>query len=201
MTPQIAIITPNTLAGMGLAEMIHRMMPGAEARLFARFALLRDSDAPDAFFHYFVSASELMAGAAFFLRRQAKTIVLVHGGESGQLPQGFHTLDVYADEKQLARDMLALAGQAHRAHGAEPPAVAAAMRAAEGDPRLTPREREVLREVVLGRTNKEAAARLGVSTATVITHRKNLSAKLGTRSVAALTVYAVTHGIVRGEEI
>ncbi len=201
MTPQIAIITPNTLAGMGLAEMIHRMMPGAVARLFTRFALLRDSDAPDAFFHYFVSASELMAGAAFFLRRQAKTIVLVHGGENGQLPQGFHTLDVYASEKQLARDMLALAGQAHRAHGDEPPAVAAAMRAAEGVPRLTPREREVLREVVLGRTNKEAAARLGVSTATVITHRKNLSAKLGTRSVAALTVYAVTHGIVRGEEI
>ena len=42
---------------------------------------------------------------------------------------------------------------------------------------------------------------MGVSLATVITHRKNLTEKLGTRSVAAMTIYAVAHGIVRGEEI
>ncbi len=201
MSPQIAIITPNTLAALGLAEIIRRMMPGAETRLFARFADLRDSTSPDAFYHFFVSADELMAGAAFFLSRQAKTIVLVHGEESGRLPQGFHTLNVQAGEKQLVRDMIAMSSHSHHAHGAEPQAVSEAMRREGAEPRLTPREREVVREVVLGFINKEIAARMGVSTATVITHRKNIAEKLGTRSVAALTVYAVTHGIVRSEEI
>ena len=38
---------------------------------------------------------------------------------------------------------------------------------------------------------------MGVSVATVITHRNNLTEKLGTRSVSALTIFAVMHGIVR----
>ena len=45
------------------------------------------------------------------------------------------------------------------------------------------------------------ADRLGISLATVITHRKNLTMKLGTRSVATLTLYAVTHGIVNSEAL
>ena len=68
-------------------------------------------------------------------------------------------------------------------------------------PRLTPREKDVLREVVMGNINKVIADRLGISLATVITHRKNLTMKLGTRSVATLTLYAVTHGIVNSEAL
>ncbi len=64
-------------------------------------------------------------------------------------------------------------------------------------PGLTPREREVLKGIVDGLINKEIAARMGVSVATVITHRNNLTEKLGTRSVSALTIFAVMHGIVR----
>ena len=64
-------------------------------------------------------------------------------------------------------------------------------------PHLTPREREVLKGIVDGLINKEIAARMGVSVATVITHRNNLTEKLGTRSVSALTIFAVMHGIVR----
>ena len=49
--------------------------------------------------------------------------------------------------------------------------------------------------------NKEIAARMGVSVATVITHRNNLTDKLGTRSVSALTIFAVMHGIVSSDEL
>jgi len=205
MIPAIAILTPNTLAALGLADIIHRMMPGAETKLFSRFADLAQCEQADSFFHYFVSANELLAGASYFLGRQQKTIVLVHGADTGHLPQGFHTLNVCQEEKQLIRTILTLAHTAHTAHGETPEAV---RRAEHTDtdahrplPRLTPREREVLRGIVSGLLNKEIAAQLGVSLATVITHRKNLTEKLGTRSVAALTIFAVTHGIVRSEEI
>lgn len=204
--PAIAIVTPNTLTGFGLASIIKRLMPGADIRMFPRYAELASAAEADSFFHYFVSASEVLAGAAYFLARQAKTIVLVHGNESGHLPQGFHTLNVQLGEQDLVRAIVSLAHRSHHAHGDEPEAVRQARHAKDEEqgpapPRLTPREREVLKEVVGGHINKEIAEHLGVSLATVITHRKNLTEKLGTRNVAALTIYAVAHGIVRGEDI
>jgi DNA-binding CsgD family transcriptional regulator len=44
---------------------------------------------------------------------------------------------------------------------------------------LTPREREVLSELVHGKTNKEIAQALGVSVPTVAFHLRNASRKLG----------------------
>jgi DNA-binding NarL/FixJ family response regulator len=53
-------------------------------------------------------------------------------------------------------------------------------------PILTPRETEIARLVAAGLTSKEIATRLGISPATVETHRTNLMAKLGVRNVAGL---------------
>ena len=36
---------------------------------------------------------------------------------------------------------------------------------------------------------------------TIISHRKNLMEKLGIKSVSGLTIYAVTNGIIRAEDI
>lgn len=78
---------------------------------------------------------------------------------------------------------------------------------ADGQPRsdhaaaldqLTPREREVLRLIATGLTNKEAGARLGISPRTVETHRENVLRKLGVRSVAELTKLAIRAGVIRG---
>lgn len=52
--------------------------------------------------------------------------------------------------------------------------------------RLTPREREVLREVVQGRMNKQIAFELGISEVTVKLHRGNVTKKLQATSVAQL---------------
>lgn len=61
---------------------------------------------------------------------------------------------------------------------------------------LSDREREVLILVIKGNTSKEIAALLNISLYTVQAHRKNISAKLGIKSVSALTVYAMMNGIV-----
>jgi DNA-binding CsgD family transcriptional regulator len=61
---------------------------------------------------------------------------------------------------------------------------------------ISQREREVLRLVALGFTNKEIAGKLFISSHTVITHRKNISAKLGIKTIAGLTVYAIIHKLV-----
>jgi DNA-binding NarL/FixJ family response regulator len=61
---------------------------------------------------------------------------------------------------------------------------------------LTPRELDVLRHVVAGRTNKETAGELGISHRTVETHRENILKKLKVRSVAELTRLAMEMGLV-----
>jgi DNA-binding NarL/FixJ family response regulator len=64
---------------------------------------------------------------------------------------------------------------------------------------LTPREREVLQLVAEGHTNASIAAKLGVSAKTVDTHRTNLMQKLNLHDVAAVTRFAVKHGLVSTE--
>ena len=51
---------------------------------------------------------------------------------------------------------------------------------------LTPRERQVLDQVVAGRRNKQIAADLGTVEKTIKFHRGNLMKKLGARSVPDL---------------
>lgn len=65
---------------------------------------------------------------------------------------------------------------------------------------LSDRETEVLREVAKGLANKEIADKLHISINTVITHRKNITEKLGVKSVSALTVYALINNLISPEE-
>ncbi len=52
---------------------------------------------------------------------------------------------------------------------------------------LTKREKEVLKLMVDGFTNKEIAQQLFISFETVKTHRKNILSKTGSKNTAALT--------------
>jgi DNA-binding NarL/FixJ family response regulator len=65
---------------------------------------------------------------------------------------------------------------------------------------ISDRERDVLRLVAQGLTNKEIADRLFISSHTVITHRKNITAKLGIRTIAGLTMYALMNRLIIPEE-
>lgn len=49
---------------------------------------------------------------------------------------------------------------------------------------LTPREKEVLSEIIAGASNKEAGRRLGISPRTIEVHRARIMEKLGARNVA-----------------
>jgi len=66
---------------------------------------------------------------------------------------------------------------------------------------LTLREKEVLKMVALGHSNKEIADLLFISVHTVISHRKNITEKLGIKSISGLTVYAILNKIIDPETI
>lgn len=61
---------------------------------------------------------------------------------------------------------------------------------------LTKREKEVLREIAKGRSNKEIAGELHITEQTVKTHVSNVLAKLNVDDRTQAALYAVKHGVV-----
>ena len=61
---------------------------------------------------------------------------------------------------------------------------------------LSSREKDILAAVALGKTNKEIADEFNISVYTVISHRRNISQKLGINSIPGLTVYAIINKLV-----
>ncbi len=66
---------------------------------------------------------------------------------------------------------------------------------------LSDREITILKQVVDGLTNQEIADKLFLSIHTITTHRKNITRKLGIKSVSGLTVYALMNKIVDLKDI
>ena len=65
-----------------------------------------------------------------------------------------------------------------------------------GSVQFTNREREVLQLIAVGHTNKEIAAKLGISAKTVEKHRGSLMRKLNVHDAVSLARYAIRSGLV-----
>ncbi len=111
------------------------------------------------------------------------------------------TMGEDAFERQVgggAEDMHAnaLAGLLEYAEGVSgrtPPAIPA-QRSHDPD-HLTPRELEVLEELITGATNKEVSRRLGMAPKAVMHHSGAIYRKLGVRGRAEATAWAFRHGL------
>lgn len=66
----------------------------------------------------------------------------------------------------------------------------------ERDYGLTGREMEILQFIVNGKSNKEIASALNLSTNTIAVHRANIMDALGLHKTAELVVYAIRNGLV-----
>jgi len=65
-----------------------------------------------------------------------------------------------------------------------------------GGAALSARETQVLGQIAEGLSNKEIAAKLGVSVRTIEKHRERIMRKLEIHSTAGLTKYAIAHGLI-----
>jgi len=75
-------------------------------------------------------------------------------------------------------------------------ASSAASPATVDDHLLTQTEKNILKEIALGKTTKEIAAEKNLSFHTINSHRKNIFRKLGVNNVHEATKYAMRAGIV-----
>lgn len=188
--PKIAIIDPNTLAAVGLKQMLLNVMPIMTVDTFGSFAELEASQ-PDDYFHYFTAMNIVLENRSFFSARRQKTVVLTLSLDTTSQLSEFHSLFINVPEQQLVRSLLMLQQHGHP-HGHNLPPMPEVLQRKV----LSDREIEVMSLIVQGYINKEIADRLNIGLSTVITHRKNIMDKLGFKSVSALTIYAVMHGYV-----
>ena len=188
--PKLAIVDNNTLAMMGLRQMLQTVLPIMSVDAFGSFAELQTAQV-DEYAHFFVSMDIVLSHRQFFMERRRKTIVLTLSFSDTSQLSGFHSLCINQPEKTLVRSLLQLEQSAHGRGQHFPPMPQILQQKV-----LTDREIEVMSLIVQGNINKEIADKLCISLPTVVTHRRNIMDKLGLRSVSALTIYAVTHGYV-----
>ena len=196
--PEKAIIEPNTLSSLGLKSILEEIITMATIRTFHRFNELMD-DTPDMYAHNFISAQIYVEHNAFFLPRKRKTIVLASDSPQFQL-SGVPVLNIYEPEEELVKNILKLRQHAHlKGYPVKdmPPMIPPA----HHQELLSAREIEVLVLITKGLINKEIADKLNISLTTVITHRKNITEKLGIKSVSGLTIYAVMNGYIEADRI
>lgn len=193
MTPEIAIIERNTLAALGMQTILEELIPHAVIRVFHSFEELID-DTPDMYAHYFVSIPIYFEHTAFFLERRPKCIVLSAG--EPQIPVGVPMLNTSLPQEKLIKTIMEMRNKGHEMthHQLRPLPHKTAKT-------LSAREIEVLVLVTKGLINKEIADKLNISLTTVISHRKNITEKLGIKSVSGLAIYAVMNGYIDAEVI
>ena len=188
--PKVAIVDANTLAVLGLKQILQNVMPIMTVDTFGSFAELL-ANGPENYFHFFVSMNLVLENRSFFLEHRRKTIVLTMSNDPSTQMKDFQSVCINVPEGELVRSLLRLEQHAH-GEGRNLPPMPRALQSHV----LTAREIEVLALIVQGYINKEIADQLSIGLTTVITHRKNIMEKLGLKSVSALTIYAVMHGYV-----
>lgn len=188
--PKIAIVDPNTLAVLGLRQILQNVLPIMTVDTFGSMSEFQ-ANHPEQFYHYFVAMNIVLENRTFFTEHRRQTIVLTLSLDGDNRLNEFHSICINVPEQELVRSILMLQQHAHP-HGQHLPPLPHALQQKV----LTDREIEVMSLIVQGLINKEIADRLSIGLSTVITHRKNIMDKLGMKSVSALTIYAVMHGYV-----
>ncbi len=191
MNKEIAIIEKNTLTALGLQMLLEELIPNIIIRIFSSFESLID-DTPDMYAHYFVSTSIYFEHTSFFLERRPKTIVLSAG--EPQIQPGVPYLNTYQPQEKLIKAFMSIRNKGHEKSILH-------HKNYNAEKSLTTREIEVLVLVTKGLINKEIAEKLNISLTTVISHRKNITEKLGIKSVSGLAIYAVMNGFIDADRI
>lgn len=175
----ISIIGLSSLETLGMRYVLRESWEGKIENFSSFNEFYPFADKMDAFI---VSSGVYACNIDFFLPRKQKTLLI-----SREAPREKHSagVNVISDNWDLAE----IKGTLDRFISGLGPTE-------EPKGELSSREIDVLRLIAAGKLNKEIADTLCISVNTVITHRKNLSSKLGIKSASGLSLYAMMNGII-----
>jgi DNA-binding NarL/FixJ family response regulator len=131
------------------------------------------------FDYFFIEADTFICNTDYFLQRRAKTAILCC--ETKTVAAACSLIDMYAPQEIIIEQLEQLF-------------------IVDADPEkenkeLSAREIDVLQLIIQGYTNKDIADKLCISFNTVLSHRKNITAKLGIKTTSGLIYYAMMNGL------
>lgn len=195
----IAIILPDTLQAIGLQSILTDYFPPVEIFHFNSLHAFTAANTEN-FDYYFTNADLFMMHADFFLPRRNKILLLLDnrdaacnlcsGNPLSPNTVGYYLFTGSSREVVLEQLQLLFANENQQNPSID-----------NNNKDLSAREIDVLQLIVKGITNKEIAEKLHISLNTVLTHRKNITSKLGIKTVSGLTFYAIMNGFISGDEI
>lgn len=174
----IAILSCDTLRFMGVKSLL-RDIPSVVVSRVADVTELT-ADNPDRFDVFVVDAETCISHIDFFIPRRNKTVVFSNTEPDSQ--SSFYQINSHWSVDRLSGKIADFIDRLHSTGTQQS--------------ELSQREIDVLKLVASGKINKEIADILQISINTVLTHRKNISAKLGIKSVSGLSVYAMMNGYI-----
>lgn len=187
---RIALVIEDTLTRLGLESVIYTLAERTLLDSYESFdAFVASND--DLYDVAFVSPESLLINEEYFRARRTRVIPVIWSGDAEELWNNKEASYLHSrwNIDQLQQKLSDLISENQKA------------KQSATDKGLSLREEEVLKEVARGLTNKEIADELNISMNTVMTHRKNITAKLNIKTVPGLTFYALMNGLVSGEEV
>lgn len=121
---------------------------------------------------------------------QSLLLLVGNGAERGHAPiEGLAMISLDGDEEQVKATVERCVVEAKERRGDD-----------DAD-EVTSRERDIIRDIALGLSSKEIADKNFISPHTVVTHRKNISKKLGIKSISGLTIYAIVNKLISIDDV
>lgn len=182
---KILIVSENQLQAIGLRSILLDYFSPSSVTLSQAYdhRLAHSADV------LFVSASVFFRHRLLFAPLRKKIVLLVENDENSPDFSSYRTLLVSASESTLIEKLEAIFTS-----------LTTSAKQKEQE-ELSAREIEVLKLVARGYLNKEIADALSISLHTVISHRKNITRKLGIKTVPGLTLYALMNGLISSSDI
>ena len=172
------IIAKDTLRALGMKYLLESMFDMKSA-VFNDYADGKLPDDVDRYDLIVVDEALCLSNLDYLIPKKNRTVILADHDMAGH---SWQYVNSNADENTIIESFASIIKKLKRVNS--------------GQDGLSAREIDVLKLVATGLTNKEIADRLNISINTVLSHRKNISAKLGIKSVSGLSVYAMMNGYI-----
>jgi DNA-binding CsgD family transcriptional regulator len=185
-TKHVAIILSDTLQCAGLQSLLTDYFPPVSIADFCTFGDLPEGGGD--FHYYLTNADTFMLNIDFFLPRRSRTLIIIPD-KAVSPGAGYSYLNANASKETITEQLQQFFSTEEDDS------------LAEQRKELSLREKDVLKLIAQGSTNKDIADKLNISLNTVLTHRKNITARLGIKTVSGLTFYAIMNGLVSSDLI
>ena len=182
---KIAIIHSTPIIGYAIKQLLNEYFDLSQGFIFSSFEEMKDYPNMENCYMYIADPDILINNYEFFILRKQKTVLT---SNTDNTHSQFYIVNIRNHTDNIIESFQNIISAIDESNSKE-----------TGKEPLSIREIDVLKLVTKGKINKEIADELCISLHTVLSHRKNITSKLGIKTVSGLTFYAMMNGYIEDD--